>query len=95
MSEVIDLSQARQEREPHLSGAAQCIGCGHKWVAVAPIGTFELECPSCSLEKGRFVAPVLHGDVTWTCNCGNDLFRINRHAQVYCANCAALQEGWF
>lgn len=92
---VIDLAQAKADREPHLSGGAQCIGCGHKWAAVAPVGTAELQCPSCGLEKGRFVASVLHGESTWTCNCGNDLFRINQHAQVYCANCAAVQEGWF
>lgn len=89
-AEVIELSDFR----PHLSGAAQCLGCGHKWAAVAPVGTFELECPECGLPKGRFVAAVVRGELHWECACGCDLFRINKNGIVYCPNCGAEQEGY-
>jgi len=27
---------------------AQCLSCGHKWVAVYPLGADDLECPKCN-----------------------------------------------
>jgi len=97
MANIVDLAAARSERREHdhMTGSARCLGCQHQWEAVAPIGTTELECPACGLKKGRFANPVVRGDVTWTCACSNDLFRISGQAQVYCANCGAIQEGWF
>lgn len=29
-------------------GMAECIMCGHEWIAVWPLGAEALECPSCS-----------------------------------------------
>ncbi len=95
MGALVSLAAARQERTPHLSGEAKCIGCQHQWVAVAPIGAVMLDCPVCSLPKGRMVNPCLHEGSTWVCACGNDLFRISPTAGVYCTNCADVQEGWF
>ena len=28
-------------------GKAECLQCGHEWVAVWPLGADELECPAC------------------------------------------------
>lgn len=56
---VIDLAQAKADREPHLSGAAVCLACKHEWVAVAPVGTVWMECPACSIERGRYNGAVM------------------------------------
>ena len=61
---VIDLAQAKADREPHLSGAAVCLACKHEWVAVAPVGTVWMECPACSLERGRYLGAVNVGQRT-------------------------------
>lgn len=53
---VINLAQAEADREPHLSGKARCLACKHEWVAVAPVGVVWMECPACTLERGRYVA---------------------------------------
>ncbi len=31
----------------HLFGQAECLNCGHEWVAVWPEGCPALECPKC------------------------------------------------
>lgn len=48
MTEIIDLDARRR----HTAGSASCISCQHEWVAVAPVGTDVLECPSCHLDTG-------------------------------------------
>lgn len=75
---------------PHLSGEARCLTCGHTWVAIAPSGTVWLECPECKTEKGRFCGPVEESGEHWTCNCGCDLFHISRKG-IYCPNCGVRQ----
>jgi len=89
--EVVSLADERQKRSPHISGAAKCLACQHRWMAVAPTGTIWLDCPSCTLERGRFIAqceaegPHLH------CPCGCDLFYV--HADyIYCPNCGMKQD---
>jgi Zn finger protein HypA/HybF involved in hydrogenase expression len=32
---------------PHVHGEAVCDDCGHRWVAVWPLGSDALECPNC------------------------------------------------
>lgn len=86
MSKVISFSQAKAEREPHMSGEAHCMGCKHKWQAVAPIGKTQLECPACLSLKGIFTFPPLRDGSEYSCNCGNDLFRVCENG-IYCANC--------
>ena len=95
MGTVLSLAEARQEREPHMSGAAHCVACHHEWMAVAPLGTHELECPACGGSKAYFAHPVMRGDEKFVCNCGCDVFRIGRLIGPYCVNCATAASGWF
>lgn len=71
MSAVIPFKQ-REASDPHLSGQARCIGCGHEWVAVAPVGVWQFECPACQTMKGIHNYPVgpEAGDLAFQCNCG-------------------------
>lgn len=94
MAEIIDLAQAKEEREPHLSGRALCLNCKNQWVAVAPVGTLDLECPECTLPQGRFMHLVQYEDEPhWTCNCGNQFFHITQK-RTYCINCGDTQVGF-
>lgn len=95
MAEVLSLQKAREERQPHMTGAAKCQVCAHTWQAVAPVGVHELECPSCGSTKGYMVNSVMRGDERFVCNCGCDVFRISRQHGPYCVNCATPAEGWF
>ena len=91
---VIDLAAEREAREPHLKGDARCVACAHTWVAVAPVGTTWLECPSCHTEKGLFVAACWPGKGigVWTCHCGCDVFFLTPRS-VQCPNCGTAQSG--
>lgn len=95
MGAVLSLSDARQEREPHLSGLARCVACRHEWVAVAPVGAHELECPECTATKCYFMNSTMRGEQVWVCNCGCDVFRISPTVGPYCVHCATVSEGWF
>lgn len=90
---VIDLAAAKQERAPHLSGLARCLACRHEWVAVAPAGAAWLDCPKCSLERGRYIGHVQKDVPHWHCNCGNDLFYVTQDG-YYCPNCGVYQHGF-
>ncbi len=81
MADVIDLS----DYQPHISGDAKCLACGYEWMAVAPIGTIELECPECHTFKGVFfllTAP----DVIFVCTCGNEHFYLGEEYPM-CSKC--------
>lgn len=69
-AEVISLAAHRPD--PHLSGEARCTGCAHEWVAVAPVGVWQLECPSCRTMHGVWRFPVGgdEDDPVLFCNCG-------------------------
>ena len=88
---VIDFTKAKAELDPHISGDARCLACQHEWVAIAPIGTIWLECPACSLDRGRYIAQALRDGDHWHCACGCDLFYVT-DAGVYCPNCGAWQD---
>lgn len=92
---VIDLAAARQERELTLSlcGKARCLACRHEWQAVAPVGTVWLDCPACSLERGRFLGPAQRDGAHWHCGCGNDIFYVTPDG-FYCPNCGEQQHGF-
>lgn len=94
-AQVLSLAAAREEREPHMTGAAKCAACGHDWQAVAPVGVYELECSACHSMKGHMLHSVLRGTERFECNCGCDVFRIHRDVGPYCVNCAAPAQGWF
>lgn len=94
MSDVVDLQRVREERSPHSSGQARCLDCKHEWVAVAPIGTYWLQCPSCSLVRGKYIFMFNFPDeLHWNCNCGNDLFYMLKDCCV-CPNCGEKQKGF-
>jgi hypothetical protein len=74
----------------YLSGRAYCFGCAHVWEAVAPVGTYLLECPNCHLEKGHFTFYVNPKIPVWQCNCGCELFFACRDG-IFCPNCGIWQ----
>ena len=76
----------------HGSGAAFCIECGHEWVAVAPTGTTQLECPSCRTHKGKWKFEFMpaEGALVRECDCGNQLFYLTPEGHM-CANCGIYQ----
>ena len=91
---VVELAAVREERSPHTSWQARCLDCHHEWVAVAPLGTYWLTCPSCSLLRGKYIfAFNFDKDLHWTCACGNDLFYMLNYA-CYCPNCGTGQKGF-
>lgn len=79
------------EMEEHNVGRAKCLACRHEWEAIAPVGTIWLECPACTLERGRFIAQTQRDGLHWACNCGCDLFYINETG-TYCPNCGVWQK---
>lgn len=87
MSNVIELSP---KKEKHISGEAFCTGCGHVWAAAAPVGTTELDCPSCFGSKGIFRHPVAPENI-WKCDCGNLLFYISPDGCM-CRECGKMAD---
>ena len=88
-SVVVDIASRRS----HKTGDARCLACRHEWTAVAPLDADWLDCPSCTLVRGRFVGPCEREGLQWACNCGNDLFHLTPDG-IYCPHCAAWQWGW-
>lgn len=89
-----------QREEPYIGGDAKCIGCGHQWEAAAPVGTWQLECPSCGTMKGIFRNPVgaVEGDSVLRCSCGCEaLTAYQRHGRVWlrCMSCGLDQTETF
>ena len=78
------------ERGPHLAGEAFCIQCKHKWVAVAPSGTVDLECPSCHTMKGLLKYPCEPENSAWVCYCGCHVFMISELTNIICWNCGVI-----
>jgi len=86
MGELISLEEKKIEDQPHASGIAICLDCKYEWVAIAPLITTWLECPSCSLIRGRLKVYFERDGLQWECGCGNDLFFIKPEG-CYCPNC--------
>jgi hypothetical protein len=82
----------KDETEPHGSGEAFCIACSHTWQAVAPVGTVDLECPSCHCHKGKwkFEFYPSESQLVRVCDCGNQLFYLTPDGHL-CANCGIYQ----
>lgn len=92
---IISLDSRRSE--PHHTGPAVCLACGHEWVSVAPIGVYELECPSCLTMRGVYRLPLGHlgpDYAVWTCKCGYEHMDIFAHKDggwwIVCARCGEL-----
>ena len=90
MSNVIEL---RPKSDPHGSGHAFCLQCGHEWMAIAPVGETRFECPECHTHKGlwKFEFAPKVGDMVRECRCGNQLFYIKPEGHM-CANCGTVQD---
>ena len=86
MAEIINL----QKKRPHMTGDALCLQCSYKWVAVAPIGFVELECPECGIWKGVFIG-MTAPETVYQCECGNQHFYIDDH-EAMCAKCGLRLE---
>lgn len=87
---VISLAKAREERQPHWTGTAHCVGCHHEWQVVAPLGTMILDCPSCSLPKGMPKHPfgADAGDLCLTCaECGGEALTAYKRAGKFWVRC--------
>lgn len=89
MAEIHDIN----ERKPHLQGEATCLACGHKWHAVALVGTTELECPECGTERGVF-SGFVKPETFWTCQCGCCLFYLEPEQGSICSQCGVTQWGY-
>lgn len=95
MSDDLEAARARraqqqEDDQPHLSGGARCLQCGHTWVAVAPTGTTYLVCPECKTEKGVFDGPCEREEPHWSCNCCCQMFLIVEKG-IYCPLCGSWQ----
>lgn len=90
MAEIIDFARAKEDREPHASGLARCLECGHEWHAIAPVGTTQLECSECKTMKGIFTLPFAPNEYL-LCACGSDLFYVTRNG-VFCPKCGEEDE---
>ena len=80
----------------HLNGPALCLACRHEWVGVAPVGTQELECPSCKSMKGIFTKFVAYADVpNWRCSaCEGFMFTVlllEDTPTLACIGCGVLR----
>jgi len=89
---VVSLAEEREARQPHWTGTAYCVGCKHEWQAVAPVGSENLECPSCTLPKGvpKYPFGAEEGDMVLTCDCGCEALTAYRrvgHFYVKCMSC--------
>lgn len=98
MSEVVEFKrpQSAKLKKPDEEWAgddAVCIGCHHKWVAVAKVGTRWLECPACGADKGIFARPfgATEGDSVFTCGgCGSEAMTAYYSKGLFyfrCMNC--------
>lgn len=89
MTDVIDFTKAKQEREKHIAGELYCQGCNHEWVAVWLPGTVQFECPECKSMRGRnkFDVSPAPGSQVWSCtSCENQLFNLLPD-RVHCPGC--------
>lgn len=92
-------SAEEDEEGVHLSGAAVCLSCAHKWAAVVPEGTpvnappdtLGLTCPACGSMKGVLQKFSFYTDVpNYTCTrCESFMFSIIlAKGDVPCVSCA-------
>jgi hypothetical protein len=95
MSNVVDISSRRHD--PHMTGKAKCLQCSHEWIAVAPVGTSEMECPSCSATKGfwRHLCNFESASAVFVCViCGCQAITAARYpdgVHLMCMGCGAEQ----
>lgn len=88
---VISFAAYKEQNSPHWSGQCKCIGCGHEWVGVGPIGTMWVDCPSCNFPKGHPKHPfgADGGDAEFICDCGSDALTAYYHQGHFRLKCMA------
>ena len=96
MSETIDFAKAKAERSPHLACKARCVACKHEWQAVAPLGTLELECPSCGLTRGQWMYPfnLDKGQMIFVCNTCDVTGSRSWSHRAFCVGCGQSHYPW-
>jgi hypothetical protein len=102
-SDPISLDDARRKREEKereegewLEGPASCTACKHRWEAVAPVGTWALECPSCGTERGIWRGPCVpqDGELWWSCGTCGGPFLYATPDGLHCVGCGLPQHPW-
>lgn len=98
MADIIPFQrpEPREPDDPHAAGPAICLECRHEWVAVAPWGKLNFDCPACGTGKGVWRYPFKTRGTVMICNavlddggrCFNDAFEI-RPTGVYCYRCGS------
>lgn len=104
MADVIEFKRPKEESsDPHLSGEAICTSCRHEWVAVAPVGVDDMECPACGTMRGRYkysIGPP-EGASVWVCSrCTNNplahflVYRsgIDGVKRICCSGCGTITD---
>lgn len=86
MSNVVSITA----KQPHISGEAVCINCRHGWMAVAPLGTDELECPECKTLRGTWLRLTFPTVPVLTCACDNSFMLVLDTGNIMCARCLAI-----
>lgn len=92
-NKVIDI----WSRKAHSAGHVRCTHCKHEWVGVAAVGTIDLLCPKCGLERGGFILSPLPLDddrrvLQFECMaCDNTIFLIVPEG-AYCLGCAITHD---
>lgn len=92
-SKVVSLDEKREEKDPHLEGAARCMRCEHEWEAVSPVGSSPtgLQCPKCYAYSGIRLGLVARDDVAHLeCGCGEALYMIYADDVAMCVNCGEM-----
>lgn len=95
MSNVIDFEseKAAKKNGGWISGNAVCLSCNNEWIAAAPAGTENLECPSCHTFHGLFKGVPNRKDVAaLKCDCGCQVFVIYVDEYICCYLCGKLME---
>lgn len=86
MSNVVGFPGRKNSTGAHITGPCVCVGCGHQWQGVAPVGTIDLECPACGALKGIWTLLIRLDEEHFYCPCGNHFLHIIRSG-AYCPNC--------
>jgi hypothetical protein len=92
MGDIIEFP-GKTETDGHLTGPARCMGCGHEWQAVAPVGTVDnLECSQCRGFLGILVYPVMP-ESYWVCGeCNCHIFAVSGISkEILCYRCGSIQ----
>lgn len=102
MADILEFKRP-VETEPVHRGEATCTNCRHTWQAVIAGADLAdargwLECPQCTMARGRFKWPhrPAEGTGVFTCACGNDLLLVTNTGgkwAMFCPNCG--EDGGF